>query len=91
MIFTDSILLTQNRGMVKKFVISYSSVITRKNLILLSLREVYRFFCHCEERSDEAIQRRNVHALDCFATLAMTDKMDCRVALAMTGELIATT
>ena len=28
--------------------------------------------------------------LDCFATLAMTDKMDCRVALAMTGELIAT-
>ena len=28
--------------------------------------------------------------LDCFATLAMTDKMDCRVALAMTSELIAT-
>ena len=31
-----------------------------------------------------------MHALDCFATLAMTDKMDCRVALAMTSELIAT-
>ena len=28
--------------------------------------------------------------LDCFATLAMTDKKDCRVALAMTGEWIAT-
>ena len=38
----------------------------------LSLRGVLLFLCHCEERSDEAIQRRNVHALDCFATLAMT-------------------
>src|SRR5881396_2857359 len=27
-----------------------------------------QFLCHCEERSDEAIQTR-----DCFASLAMTD------------------
>ncbi|MDR1468716.1 MAG: hypothetical protein LBT00_05425 [Spirochaetaceae bacterium] len=28
--------------------------------------------CHCEERSDEAIQTREAVTLDCFATLAMT-------------------
>jgi hypothetical protein len=27
---------------------------------------------HCEERSDEAIQRAFETALDCFASLAMT-------------------
>jgi hypothetical protein len=27
---------------------------------------------HCEERSDEAIQKRRIYALDCFAALAMT-------------------
>ena len=41
-------------------------------MIFLSLWRKKWFFCHCEERSDEAIQRRNVHALDCFATLAMS-------------------
>jgi hypothetical protein len=29
---------------------------------------------HCEERSDEAIQRDSEAALDCFASLAMTDE-----------------
>jgi hypothetical protein len=29
---------------------------------------------HCEERSDEAIQRASEAVLDCFATLAMTEE-----------------
>ncbi|NEW99176.1 hypothetical protein DY467_20555 [Rhodopseudomonas sp. BR0G17] len=28
---------------------------------------------HCEERSDEAIQRHSALELDCFASLAMTN------------------
>jgi hypothetical protein len=35
------------------------------NLVLSSTR-------HCEERSDEAIQKPHVGPLDCFASLAMT-------------------
>ena len=31
-----------------------------------------KFFRHCEERSDEAIQLSAAAALDCFASLAMT-------------------
>ena len=45
-------------------------------MIFLSLWRKKWFLRHCEERSDEAIQRGNVGTLDCFATLAMTDKMD---------------
>ena len=33
-----------------------------------------RIVRHYEEKSDEVIQRRNVGTLDCFATLAMTEK-----------------
>ena len=48
-----------------EFVISYSSFIVRSLAILLSLRGAKR-------RSNP--ERENVHALDCFATLAMTEK-----------------
>ncbi|MDR1468925.1 MAG: hypothetical protein LBT00_06495 [Spirochaetaceae bacterium] len=37
--------------------------------------------CHCESRSGEAIQPGKALALDCFASLAMTDRL-----LAMTGR-----
>jgi hypothetical protein len=33
-----------------------------------------KMICHCEERSDEAIQRASKAALDCLASLAMTIK-----------------
>ena len=33
-----------------------------------------RIVRHYEEQSDEVIQKRNVGTLDCFATLAMTEK-----------------
>ncbi|NEW95354.1 hypothetical protein DY467_01005 [Rhodopseudomonas sp. BR0G17] len=40
---------------------------------LISTRSWIRTNCHCEERSDEAIQRPHVlRPLDCFASLAMT-------------------
>src|ERR1700730_511690 len=32
---------------------------------------------HCEERSDEAIQNFHIHAMDCFAPLAMTASNPC--------------
>ena len=36
------------------------------------------FYCHCEERSDEAISTYRVHsARDCFASLAMTSQAVC--------------
>jgi hypothetical protein len=41
---------------------------------------------HCEERSDEAIQKFNVLSLDCFASLAMTKQ-----SLAMTKQSLAMT
>ncbi|NEW94491.1 hypothetical protein DY468_21280 [Rhodopseudomonas sp. BR0M22] len=34
---------------------------------------IVKFLRHCEERSDEAIQRLSAQPLDCFASLAMTD------------------
>src|ERR1039458_7391821 len=34
--------------------------------------ELGRIYRHCEERSDEAIQSCRIHAMDCFASLAMT-------------------
>ena len=35
---------------------------------------IVRIVRHYEEQSDEVIQKRNVGTLDCFATLAMTEK-----------------
>src|SRR5260370_41317351 len=39
-----------------------------------SVLEQLLVLCHCEERSDEAIQCGKV--LDCFASLAMTSRVD---------------
>src|SRR5258707_14235385 len=41
---------------------------------------------HCEERSDEAIQSCGVHAMDCFASLAMTISLFSRQAADMLDD-----
>jgi mono/diheme cytochrome c family protein len=47
------------------------------------MRAIFRRRRHCEERSDEAIQRRHVPSpLDCFASLAMTAAFVLVAALA---------
>ena len=67
---TDWILLTQNRGMVKNFVISYSSVIARSEATKQSREGTWYTGLLRYARNDR-------EQMDCFATLAMTDKIDC--------------
>ena len=45
---------------------------------IVGLGRSYLMHRHCEERSDEAIQTVSADAfLDCFASLAMTEKGPC--------------